>query len=791
MIRWNTKNFATILALTVALCLALSNLAGAATMFDRGYGTKANRGGRIIEGDYTDGYRPKVSPGEEKGRKKADNPIDYQVLPGTELNPASGTITLRIKYEGPRETSPDYADISDTIFSLTDADGKYLFIANVVWPEAVPPWFAGGGNGGLELSAGTLPDTVWGKWVPFDHKVMPGEWFTLTFTWENDVTRVYFNERELTRRYVEFTEPDPAIADNVVVGRGAFGQNLGKSAKLRIGADFEVTNNPLIAGVVSSFEILNQAVAPVPVKPVIASVSDDSFKIPGISGKIVTGDTINALLIAEPGGKASFDLGRVKGIPMAELPAEPAAPGKPAVIAGTYQGSYTVKPGDDFEAGQIVGQFVSADNVAADPVASSSRWTIETKPVVTFAIGQKDMPADAGTRTRIKLTAKDANGNPLKGRNLKLTLATTDEYTGLVGAGDFGTQVGASVETRWKGATDAWGEVEFDYVSGFAAKTVILQAKDLDSGGVSVDYITTFKEASIDIAMTAPRSLAAARRGMQYMIKVEASRTQLTADGKSRSVIRGTVTDPSGKPVPGDTVTFALSSPNGTLRTIQGVTDAAGIATAEYIAGKKIGIVVVSATDTVRNVSGNVSILLLADAPAKIILKARPESLPADGNSKADIQVKVTDVNDNPNKDTKVEFKLTQGIGKLDYNDRVTDTFGDALNRFTAGTTPGIATILATVRSKVPSAAELLKAKNVLFVPYNEASEDIRIEKWLKKKGDSVLTGEPIVSYTVGRASEIKTIDAPYDLTIGETFVEYWDNAEVGQTLMTVIPTAK
>jgi hypothetical protein len=251
------------------------------------------------------------------------------------------------------------------------------------------------------------------------------------------------------------------------------------------------------------------------------------------------------------------------------------------------------------------------------------------------------------------------------------------------------------------------------------------------------------------------------------------------------------VTDPNGKAVPGDAVTFTLSSPNGTLRTIVGTTDGSGVATAEYIAGKKIGIVVISATDTVRNISGNVSILLLADAPAKIILKARPETLPADGNSKADLQVKVTDINDNPNKDTRVEFKVTQGVGKLDYPDRVTDLFGDALNRFTAGTTPGIATILATVRSKVPTAAEMLKAKNVIFVPFNEASDSIRVEKWLKKKGDKVLAGEPIVSYTVGRASDVRTIDAPYDLTMGETFVEYWDNAEVGQTLATVVPVVK
>jgi hypothetical protein len=253
-------------------------------------------------------------------------------------------------------------------------------------------------------------------------------------------------------------------------------------------------------------------------------------------------------------------------------------------------------------------------------------------------------------------------------------------------------------------------------------------------------------------------------------------------------VIQATVTDPGGRPVPGDAVEFSLSSANGTLRTIAGVTDAGGIATAEYIAGKKIGSVVISATDTVRNISGNVSILLLSDAPAKVILKASPSTLPADGNSRSDLLVKVTDINDNPNRDTKVEFRMTRGGGKLDGADRATNISGDATIRFTAGTTPGIATILATVRSRVPSESELAKAKNVLFVPYNAIEESIRIEKWLKKKDDVVRRGEGIVEYTIGRDKSIRTLSAPCDLILGERFVEYWDKAEVGQTLATIVP---
>jgi hypothetical protein len=526
-------------------------------------------------------------------------------------------------------------------------------------------------------------------------------------------------------------------------------------------------------------------------KPVIESVSDDTFGIPGISGKLVAGDTVTVTLRAAPGGRASFDIGTVKGIQMTELPPAPGGPGIPAVDSGTYRGKYSIRPGDDFENGQVVGNFMSSDNVAAVPVLSVSKWTIETKPRVTFQIDKRDIPADSAAKARVRLTVKDANGNPLKGRRLKMTLATTDQYTGTVGAGDFGKQVGGTVETRWRGETDSWGEVEFDYTAGFAAKTVILTAKDLDSGGTAVDYITAYKDAAIDIALKKVVSRAAVRRSIQYILKVEASRTELTADGRSRSTIRATLQDPNGTTVPGDPVEFTLSSPNGTLRTIQGKTDASGVAIAEYTAGTRIGILVVTATATLRNTQGQISIVLLADAPAKIYLKARPDSLPADGVSRADISVKVTDVNDNPNPDTKVEFRVSRGGGKLGYADRVTDRFGDASNVYTSGTEAGVATVLAMVRSRVPTEAELAKARNILFVPYDPGGDEIRVEKWLRKKGDTVRRGEPLMEYTVGRSRLPKSLVAPYDLTMGDVLVEYWNNAEVGQTLATVEPLVK
>ncbi|MFA6147274.1 MAG: invasin domain 3-containing protein [bacterium] len=786
MIKDRSMWMAVALATLVGLLSVFAAPAHAGVVFEKHYGEAARKAGKPIEGSYGEGYRPKTLKSGNAGQLIATDPINYPVSPGGQWNAASGTMVFRVQYGSRHMNNPEWFGGQGTLFALMDSKGKYIMTASITWGEAVPPWFVGAQIGALEISSDVMPTSVWGGWIPFNRKIEVGEWVSIAFAWDNGVNRVYLNGTELKEKY-------GAGWDNgsKMVNGGDFGTYLQGARTLRIGANNEAENEPFHAGIIDGFEIHDRALTFAPSKPVIASVADDTFKIQGISGKLVAGDTITATLKAVPGGKASFDAGNVKGIAMAEVPATSGGPGVPAVDNGTYMGRYTILPGDDFENGQITGNFVSSDNVAAAPVASASKWTIDTKPRVTFAIDRKELPADSASKARIKLIAKDANGNPVKGRHLKLTLATTDEYTGTVGAGDFGQSVGGTVETRWKGATDSWGELEFDYKAGFAAKTVILTAKDLDSGGVTVDYLTAFKEASIDIALTRPVSRAAARRGGQYLLKVEASRTALTADGRSRSVIRATLLDPNGTAVSGDPVVFTLSSTNGTLRTIAGTTDSSGTATAEYTAGKKIGIVVVTATATLRSATGNVSITLLSDAPAKIILKAKPESLPADGFSRADLSVKVTDINDNPNKDTKVEFRIAKGGGKMEYLDRTTDRFGDTQNRYTAGTTPGIATILATVRSKIPTDVELARARNVLFATYSPDDDEIRVEKWLKKKGDTALLGEGIVEYTVGRSREIKVLKAPFDLTIDRIEVEYWDRAEIGQTLATVTPTKR
>ena len=708
------------------------------------------------------------------------NPKIVRALKEGEVTPEKGTMVWWFYYDG--SLRPDELTW-DALFTLVGEKGEQLFTLHVM-----PHFHDNTAKSGLTIhNPGGSSNRVYGQWVKFNVPIPPKRWSYLAMTWgpnPKDDNRIYFNGVPAAGYFAD-TIGTPASQD---VSMAPF---LQAARSMYIGADTEGQDS-FNHGLVGEYEIHDEILTsfnyPPRGLPAITSFADDSFKVPGISGKLVAGDKITVTMESEPGGKASFDMGDIRGIPLAE----------DATTPGKYAAVFEVPPGRLIENAKLAGRYVDASGVEAEPVTGRDSFSVDSRSRFAMVIDKTDLPADSTATARVKVKTTDANGNAIKDHQVKVTLSTTDEYTGLVGGGSARYRdvaaaakdllAGAEVETRWKGVTDSWGEVEFDFKSGFAAKTILLQAKDMTSGDVGVDYITSYKEASIDIVLTAPISRAAARRGLMYTIKVEATRTELTADGKSRSVIRATVSDPTGKPVAGDNVVFTLSSANGTLNTINGITDASGVATAEYIAGKKIGIVVVTATDTVRNISGNVSITLLADAPAKIILKARPETMPADGNSRADIGVKVTDINDNPNKDTKVEFRLSRGSGKMEYPDRVTDRFGDTMNRFTAGTTPGIATILATVRSKVPTVEELAKAQNVLFVPYSDQGEDIRISQWLKKKGDTAMKGEPVVEYTFGRGDAKYTLNAPYDCRVDFQFVEYWDNAKTGDTLAQISP---
>ena len=142
-------------------------------------------------------------------------------------------------------------------------------------------------------------------------------------------------------------------------------------------------------------------------------------------------------------------------------------------------------------------------------------------------------------------------------------------------------------------------------------------------------------------------------------------------------------------------------------------TDRNGEARAVYTAGKKIGLVLITAADTTVGVSAAVSIELRSDAPAKFVITFDPEKLPADGRSRAELSVLVTDINDNPNDNVEVEYLVSRGGGQVRESRGLTDEHGVSVTEYTAGRAAGTVTFEITARSTTPTEAELTKARDL------------------------------------------------------------------------------
>jgi len=384
--------------------------------------------------------------------------------------------------------------------------------------------------------------------------------------------------------------------------------------------------------------------------------------------------------------------------PIAHQPMTETAP-------GTYTGSYQIRWQDRYPRAVVVGRLEYA-GVAA-PAVTTKPLAIDPGLTIAVATEPGELRADEVSKAKVSVTVSDANGNPVSGHKMKFILATTSQYTGVVGGGDFVDQVGGKItEDRWL-KTDLFGKAEVTYVAGFAAKTAIIVARDMLSNSTGSGWVKTYITATAQLELEPVQASAAMDAG--YAIAVTSSDEWLTADGKSQARITARVTR-NNQPVEGHSVDFSVSSGAGSIRTVKDTTDKNGEARAVYTAGKKIGIVLIAATDTTAGISGTVSIELRSDAPAKIAIKLDPDKLPADGRSRADLSVLVTDINDNPNDNVEVEYLISGGSGRLRDDKGLTDRKGESATQYTAGRSAGTVTFDITVRSTIPTEAELAKA---------------------------------------------------------------------------------
>ena len=380
---------------------------------------------------------------------------------------------------------------------------------------------------------------------------------------------------------------------------------------------------------------------------------------------------------------------------------------------GVYSGAFTVAARESYPNAMIVGRLSRGAETVS--LAEAKTFVIETALTVKVTATPEELKADEKSTADVKVTVTDANGNPVSGHKIKFVLVTTSQYTGVVGGGAFVEQVGGSMKESSFGETDLFGTVTATYVAGFAAKTAIIVARDMVSNSTGTAAVKTFIQVNAQLTLVEPPSNARLMADGGYQIVVKAKDAWLTADGKSQTRVTATVTL-GGSPVEGHKIDFKVTGV-GSVREVNKTTNRNGEATAIYTAGKKIGIVQVSAEDLTVGISGSVAIELRSDAPAKINIEIKPDRLPADGSSTADLLVQVTDINDNPNDGAEVEYLLVKGTGRLREDKDITDRDGKSTNEYVAGRTPGVVTFELTVRSTLPTPEEKTKAEDLALLP--------------------------------------------------------------------------
>jgi hypothetical protein len=387
-----------------------------------------------------------------------------------------------------------------------------------------------------------------------------------------------------------------------------------------------------------------------------------------------------------------------QGISMAEVEGAP----------GTYEGSFTVAYKDVYPEAVIVARLGSGEGAVS--MVSEDTFVIDARLNLDVYVSEQELKADEKSTSEITVTVTDANADEVPDHEIRFLLATTSQYTGVVGGGAFADEVGGTLELDFRGVTDMFGRVNATYTAGFAAKTAIIVARDMMSDDTGAGYVKTYINATAELELEAVT--VSAGKSLGYAITVTSSDEWLTADGESEARITALVTK-DGIPVEGHRVGFTVASGTGRIRTVKGETGSDGKARAIYTAGKKIGIVLIRATDHTIKISGTVQIELRSDAPAKIAITLSEEVLPADGRSTADIAVLVTDINDNPNEGVEVEYVVAIGDGRIRDIEEVTDRDGESTAEYVAGTIPGRISIEVTVRSTVPTEEELLAARDL------------------------------------------------------------------------------
>lgn len=182
-------------------------------------------------------------------------------------------------------------------------------------------------------------------------------------------------------------------------------------------------------------------------------------------------------------------------------------------------------------------------------------------------------------------------------------------------------------------------------------------------------------------------------------VAVSLSPDTISANGRATSAVTITITDLDGNRLTGQTVNLTSSDMNQQVSSVAEVGD--GEYTATIRASKTVGQATITAADVTSNDAGSGTAILTQAAPT-VSVSLNPGKIPADGRTKTQVTVTVTDPNDDPEPGDQVSLSTTdagQSIGAVTDNGN-----GSYSAMLTASRTSGTSTITASDGSSIPAA---------------------------------------------------------------------------------------
>ncbi|MCK5738174.1 Ig-like domain-containing protein, partial [bacterium] len=276
---------------------------------------------------------------------------------------------------------------------------------------------------------------------------------------------------------------------------------------------------------------------------------------------------------------------------------------------------------------------------------------------IELSSGAESIPADGSSEVFVRAQVFDIDGNPIS--DIGVVFTTT----------------AGTILTATPVVTDENGYAQITLQSSVSPATVTVTA------------IASGFRATKDVKFTA---------GAPKTIVVTPA--PQTVNPAGASTVTATLTDASGNPLSGETITFnfTANASGANLSAPSAITNINGEATVTYTAGNTDGIDIVraeSVTNTLVIGTGSITVDPDAVVVQGITVISGAAGLVADGTSTTTIRAIVTDMNGQPAQGIMVDFATT--LGSVSPFSRTTDVNGMAEVTLTSAANTGIATVSA------------------------------------------------------------------------------------------------